>query len=161
MTLIRLTILASAIGAMSACASESAHVELRSLHQGLHCGDTNAGLRWLAPASLAQVINGPGAGQQLGEPARAAPAVGDDEELLLVSLGQKNTGGFGVALAQQQAEIRDEVVMLPLEIQQPAPDAMTTMQLTNPCLVIALRGADYDLVDGGTLGRVAAPRSAK
>lgn len=142
--------------ALTACTAEkNAQVSLRNLHQGLHCGDQTAGVRWLTQDSLPGAMKRPGAGQHLGDPTTtSAPA--DGEKLLLVSLGQKNSGGYGIALTRSQTEILNEAIELPLEIQQPAPGTMQTMQLTNPCIVIGLRGDGYKRVDAGSLGSVTA-----
>jgi hypothetical protein len=154
MTFIRIAILTCTMGALAACAAEkNAHVTLRNLHQGLYCGDEAAGVRWLTQESLPGAMKRPGAGQHLGDP-MTTPTAAEDEKLLLVSLGQKNSGGYGIALTSDQAEIQDEEIELPLEIQQPAPGAMQTMQLTNPCIVIGLRGDGYQRVNAGSLGSV-------
>lgn len=152
-------LLTCAFSTLSACATGSdTPVELRSLHQGFYCGDEQPGMRWLTPADFAQVLGNANAGQHLGAAPAAAPEIAKHEKLLLVSLGQKNSGGYSVSLTEQQAQINDGTVQLPLKIQQPAPGTMQTMQITNPCLVIALGGEGYSKVSGGDLGVVTVGR---
>lgn len=132
-----------------ACAATESSVRVSSVYQGPHCGDTTAGLRWLTQAELAALRSG-GAGQHLNaDPPEPAATLTTEDKLLLVSLGQKSSGGYGVALAHQDVNtlmVKDAAITLPLEIHTPSPGSMQTMQLTNPCLVVALRGDGYQKV---------------
>lgn len=156
-TAIQSAILSMALSVLTACSIEQSaqQVSLRSLHQSAYCNSDAAGVRWLSPEHLAKLLNNPGAGQHLGAVPVSAPSIADDEKLILVSLGQKNSGGFEVSLARTEAEVQDGVVELPLNIRQPAPGTMQTMQLTSPCVVIGLRGTGYQRVNAASLGSVA------
>lgn len=166
MTIIHNAVLLATLTMLTACSAEQSarQVSLRSLHQSAYCGGEAAGLRWLAREHLADLLGNTGTGQDLrgqhlaerhldAAPA-SVPSIADDEKLVLVSLGQKNSGGYGVALASHQTGIRDGVIDLPLDIQQPAPGTMQTMQLTTPCLVIGLHGEGFSRVNAGSLGSV-------
>jgi hypothetical protein len=140
--------------ALAACSTQSTptQLNLRSVYQSQHCGDETAGLRWLARDAFTALVRGPGTVQHLG--AATVPAIAEAETLLLVSLGQKNSGGHGISLASEQAPIEGGTVELPLRIQQPAAGGFQTMQLTTPCLVIALPSGEYSRITAGTLGEL-------
>jgi hypothetical protein len=157
MTTLQTAIVVCALSTLAACAAEkNAQVSLRSLHQSPYCGGEAAGMRWLSRADLANLLgNGVGSrggGQHLGADPAPAPTLTDDEKLLLLSLGQKNSGGYGIALASSQTPIQDKAIQLPLDLQQPTPGSMQTMQLTYPCVVLALRGGGYRQVNAEALG---------
>lgn len=58
------------------------------------------------------------------------------EHLVLVGLGQKPTGGYGVTL--DSSTITDGVLELAVNVRQPAAGTMVTQALTTPCAVIAV-----------------------
>ena len=155
-TIIRHTILVSALTTLTACAAEqnAQPVSLRSIHQSAHCGSELPGVRWLSHEDLTGLLNSAGAGQHWNAAPVVPAPVADDEKWVMVSLGQKNSGGYSVALANAQADVRGQVVHLPLDIQRPAPDSMQTMQMTTPCIVIGLRGENYQTVSAESLGSV-------
>jgi len=58
------------------------------------------------------------------------------EHVLIVGLGQKPTGGYGLTLANSQIE--SDTLKLTMILRRPAPDAMVTQVLTTPCAVLAI-----------------------
>ncbi|MCR6651473.1 MAG: protease complex subunit PrcB family protein [Cellvibrionaceae bacterium] len=140
--------------AIAACSAQPTPVQisLRSVHQSQYCGEETAGLRWLTRDAFTALVRGPGSVQHLDT--APAPTVAENEKLLQVSLGQKSSGGYAIALAGEQAPVNDGEVELPLEIQQPGPGGFQTMQLTSPCLVIALPASGYSRVSAGSLGEL-------
>lgn len=64
------------------------------------------------------------------------------EQVVLASIGQKPTGGFGVTL--DGSEIIDDVLYLTIRVTEPAPGAMVTQALTTPCVVIAVTAEGWD-----------------
>ena len=81
-----------------------------------------------------------------------------EEHLVLVGLGQKTTGGYGLTLTS--SEIVDDVLELALKVRRPAADAMVTQALTTPCAVIAISPAEWEQlrVSGEGLGRFSRQR---
>lgn len=140
--------------AIAACSAQPTPVQisLRSVHQSQYCGEETAGLRWLTRDAFTALVRGPGTLQHLD--ATPAPTVAKNEKLLQVSLGQNSSGGYVIALAGEQAPVINGKVELPLEIQQPGPGGFQTMQLTSPCLVIALPASGYSRVSAGSLGEL-------
>ena len=60
----------------------------------------------------------------------------DREHALVVGLGQKPTGGFGLTLAN--SKLLDDTLKLAVILRRPAADAMVTQALTSPCAVLAI-----------------------
>ena len=60
----------------------------------------------------------------------------NQEHLLVVGLGQKPTGGYGVTLANSQ--IVNDTLRLTVFLRRPPTDAMVTQALTTPCAVLAI-----------------------
>ena len=128
----------------------------RQVTESDHCGLTAPGLVYVSSAGdldkLAQLPSGNLALSML----RAIDF--KEEHLVLVGLGQKTTGGYGLTLTS--SEIVDDVLELALKVRRPAADAMVTQALTTPCAVIAISPAEWEQlrVSGGGLGRFSRQR---
>ena len=70
----------------------------------------------------------------------------EDALLLLVSMGQRSTGGYGLALAREEVVVEDEVAVIELEFTEPGPDDLVTQALTSPCLLLTLPEGGYSVV---------------
>ncbi|WP_421911132.1 protease complex subunit PrcB family protein [Marinobacter sp.] len=112
----------------------------RQVTESDHCGLAAPGLVYVSNAEelsqLSKLPSGKLALKQLRE------IDFEREHLLLVSLGQKNTGGYGLTL--QSSEIVDDVLELMVEVRRPAAGAMVTQALTTPCAVIAISPDDWE-----------------
>lgn len=60
----------------------------------------------------------------------------DREHILIVGLGQKPTGGFGLTLAN--SKIVDGTLTLTVFLRRPPADAIVSQALTTPCVVLAI-----------------------
>ncbi len=158
MTPLRSILMFCGMALISACSAQpkSAQISLRSVYQSPYCGTEEPGLRWLEPEEFAALVRGAGAGQHLGSEPAPVPQIDTDERVLQVSLGQKGSGGHAVVLSDNTAQVTQGVLMLPLTIEQPSDGSMQTMQLTYPCLVIALPHHGYSRVRGGNIGEIPA-----
>ncbi len=128
----------------------------RQVTESDHCGLTAPGLVYVSSAGdldkLAQLPSGNLALSML----RAIDF--NEEHLVLVSLGQKATGGYGLTLTS--SEIVDDVLELAVKVRRPAADAMVTQALTTPCAVIAISPEEWEQlrVSGEGLGRFSRQR---
>ncbi|WP_051603904.1 protease complex subunit PrcB family protein [Marinobacter sp. HL-58] len=144
MRFMHITALALAITVVAGCAvNRSATADgaplARQVTESDHCGLTAPGLVYINNAAeldrLEQLPSGNLSMNQL----RALDL--QKEHLLLVGLGQKPTGGYGLTL--ESAEIVDDVLELSLKAREPAEDAMVSQALTTPCAVIAISPDDW------------------
>jgi hypothetical protein len=160
MTAFRPALMSCSIALMAACSAQPTptQINLRSVYQNSYCGTEEPGLRWLNSGEFATLVRGPGAGQHLGVEPTPVPHVDADERLLQVSLGQKGSGGHAVLLNSDTAQVKQDMLVLPLTIEQPPAGSMQTMQLTYPCLVIALPHEGYSRVRGDDIGEIPAEK---
>ncbi len=140
-----LTLFALVISLVAGCAIDrSATADgaplARQVTESDHCGLTAPGLVYVSNAEdldkLAQLPTGNLALSML----RAIDFT--QEHLVLVGLGQKTTGGYGLTL--QSSEIVDDVLELMVKVRRPAAGAMVTQALTTPCAVIAISPDDWE-----------------
>jgi len=141
----RLIILAVALLLTAGCAANrSATAEgaplARQVTESDHCGLTAPGLVYISEASdLGRLARLPAANLALSK-LRAIDF--EQEHLVLVGLGQKPTGGYGLTLTS--AEIVDDQLQVAVKVRQPAPDSLVTQALTTPCAVIAVSPNDWE-----------------
>lgn len=67
------------------------------------------------------------------------------EHVLIVGMGQKPTGGFGLTLASSQ--IKDDVFRLTMFLRRPPADAVVSQALTTPCAVLAITPDHWDSLE--------------
>lgn len=150
-----LTLCALVISLITGCAvNRSATADgaplARQVTESDHCGLTAPGLVYVSTVGdldkLAQLPSGNLALNML----RAIDF--EQEHVVLVGLGQKATGGYGLTL--QSSEIDDGTLELTLKLRRPAADAMVTQALTTPCAVIAISPNEWEQlrVSGEGLG---------
>ncbi|MDL0432131.1 protease complex subunit PrcB family protein [Marinobacter sp. TBZ242] len=142
---IDITALALSIVLVTGCAiNRSATADgaplARQVTESDHCGLTAPGLVYIRNASELDSLSRLPSGNLSMNQLRAIDL--DQEHLVLVGLGQKSTGGYGVTL--ETAEIVDDVLELTLKAREPSPDAMVTQALTTPCAVIAISPEDWE-----------------
>lgn len=132
----------------SAC-TRAETVLVKRIFGNSQCGDEIASMRFIEPAQLQTLIGQNPLRQTWGaEP--SLPEVGQSP-LLLISLGQKPSGGYGLALKGEAATVESRALLLPLLVQEPLPDTLQTQQLTQPCLVVELQPGHYSQVRSNAL----------
>lgn len=112
------------------------------------CGDEIASMRFIEPTQL-QALMGQNQPRQTWGAKPSLPEAG--QSLLLISLGQKPSGGYGLALGGEAATVQDRTLLLPLLIEEPLPNRLQTQQLTQPCLVVELQPGQYNQVRSSAL----------
>jgi len=78
---------------------------------------------------------------QLGAPAAPSPVDFGRDVVLLIGMGQRPTGGFGIQLAAPVARVEGGVATVRVAFTSPPPGAMLTQALTSPCLAVKVPGA--------------------
>jgi hypothetical protein len=67
----------------------------------------------------------------------------DHELLILITMGQKSTGGYSLILVGDKAMLQDGWAVIPVQWNVPAAGMMLTQALTSPCLFVALPRQEY------------------
>jgi hypothetical protein len=66
---------------------------------------------------------------------------------VLVAMGRKNTGGYGLTLIDEGALLDNGVLQFTLQWQQPKPGMIVTQALTSPCLLIKVTKGNYQRIE--------------
>jgi len=67
--------------------------------------------------------------------------------VLVVAMGTRSSGGYSLALAPEPAELTGRTLTVRVEWQEPPSDAMVTLALTNPCVLIELPRGAYERIE--------------
>ncbi|WP_290651610.1 protease complex subunit PrcB family protein [Aquisalimonas sp.] len=122
--------------------AQSARVEV--LGHGNHCGKRDQGAHWIEADDVED---------------RLAVDPREGYRLLLISQGERPTGGFGVSLNAYTLE-RGRV-RVRLHLKKPSGDELVTQALTRPCLVLGIPGAadvvELQDTDGRVLSELEVP----
>lgn len=107
------------------------------------CGIGSQGLTYLSRAAdLAQLADWPMQNLSM-TPLKALDF--SREHILIVGLGQKPTGGFGLTLANSQ--IVDDRLQLTVFLRRPPADGMVSQALTTPCVVLAITPEHWESLE--------------
>lgn len=148
MRLMHIITLGLAVALMAGCsANRTATAEgaplARQLTESDHCGLTAPGLVYISNArDLSRLQHLPTGNLSLSQ---FRTLDFEQEHLVLVGLGQKNTGGYGLTL--KSAEIARDVLELVFTTREPGADAMVTQALTTPCAVVAISPQNWEALE--------------
>lgn len=138
------TLLALAAGSVVACSGNQAEpgtAAAKTVARGSHCGGSRD------EPQLEVATNEDAYMALLDKGARTnrdAPTPDFEQEIAVyMGMGQKPTGGYGLALRDEPVTIRDSTATIPVAWRTPASDAVVTQALTSPCLVVTLPKGDY------------------
>lgn len=117
--------------------------EVRQITQSAHCGLTGPGVAYVrSPASLEDLLGI--AGQNMSTGAIRQVNL-DNEQLVIVTLGQKPTAGYSVGL--ERAAQEGTTLKLEMRVNQPAPGMMVAQVITSPCVVLAVASGGWQRVE--------------
>lgn len=128
---------------MSGCApviaSSPSHrqIEVAVLHGGVQCGamDKTPRAAWFdRPDQLNGSLLGRSVGASVDLP-QWDPAV---YGAVLISMGTRPTGGYGIELASSTAKVEDGIAVIQVHWRQPSPDMFVAQVITSPCLLLKL-----------------------
>ncbi len=131
---------------LAGCSSPAVEVPVRVVFQSQYCSQAEGLVTIADEQALAQLMQSASRVMTANGEAPQTPGFTEREHLLLLSLGQKSSGGHELVLSQTHARRVDTTLMIEIDIASPAEGSMQTMQLTSPCLVIAVEKGAYDKV---------------
>lgn len=148
----KMTLIAVIVAALisGGCATTTAPQPLpaRQIYADGLCGrtETDAAARWIADASELEIVRRQFGQYRLGPP--TLPAVDFRRRgVLLVLMGRRATAGYALALASEQAHLKDGVATVALDWQRPGEDAILAQVLTSPCVMITLPRHGLERID--------------
>jgi hypothetical protein len=107
------------------------------------CGGLNRPtVRWIANSGEWRELYARVNSQWMNPP--PPPAVDFSRQgVLLIAMGQRSTAGFGLALANDTATVRDGVLTVRVDWREPPPGYRRAQVITNPCLLAKLPDAGF------------------
>ena len=128
--------------------SKTTVVNVEVLYRNHQCNVSQARTRW---------IDSPEAYQTLFTELRKSYVGGQSQQLprvdlstygvLLVAMGQKNTGGYSVDLANQEAVIDAGTLRVNVQWREPQKGMMLTQALTSPCVLLKIPNAEFERIE--------------
>lgn len=68
------------------------------------------------------------------------------EGVLLIAMGQRSTAGYGLALADDTAIVRDGVLTVRVDWREPPPGYRRAQVMTSPCLLAVVQDAGFSRI---------------
>jgi len=145
-SLVIVLILSAALLGCASDSNSSAHFNVSTVFKSEYCGpaSSNPGLNWLA---------GPEQWQAYQKRLAADPRVKSEgvvsensKGVLVVSLGQQTSGGYGIDLGPQApfieidgaANRETRTLVIPMTVTEPKPGGMRITVMTQPCIGLAI-----------------------
>lgn len=127
--------------------------ELTMVYQSGQCGDMTPGIHQLENQAALNRVTSPGATLGLDGQRRSGPQADFDAyRVLLISEGQRSTGGYSIRLNDDGVRLARGTVILPVDFIHPEAGALVTQAITSPCLVLGLsrgEGGEWSQVQAG------------
>jgi hypothetical protein len=126
---------------------QSTSISVEVLYRNQQCSGLQPLIQWVESQSEYQTLFHGIRKSYVG--AQAEPPAVDFTQygVLLVAMGQKNTGGYAVDLAADEAHIRQKVLQISVQWREPGKGMMVTQALTSPCLLLKLPKAQFERIE--------------
>ncbi|MFZ0612790.1 MAG: protease complex subunit PrcB family protein [Desulfobacterales bacterium] len=91
----------------------------------------------------------------IGQPPQVPAVDFTAVNVVLIRMGQRPTGGYGIEVAEPQARLDNGSALIRLRWIEPAPGTVSTQAVTSPCLIIELpKGAYRKIVITDESGKI-------
>lgn len=137
---------------LAACADMNGNkgLPVETLRAGSHCGTTREEprLRLITDREQLQELRQAMRGHVVGDDDndRVTSPDLDDNVAVLIEMGQRPTGGYGLELREPHAVLANGTVTVPINWREPAEDAVVTQALTSPCLLLTLPRREFETI---------------
>lgn len=129
-------------------AEKTSSIVVEVLYRDQQCGMQQALVRWIesqqAYQSTWEELRRTYAGGQAG---RFPPVDWEQYGALLVAMGPKNTGGYAVDLASDDARINQGVLTILVNWREPQKGMMVTQALTSPCMLLKVPRTQFERIE--------------
>ena len=123
-------------------------ITVEVLYRDQQCNVLQAQTRWLDSPQAYQALFEELRKTYVGGSGQQPPPVDFTQNgVLLVAMGQKNTGGYAVDLAASDAEISESILKLSVNWHEPKKGMMVTQALTSPCLLLKVPKARFERIE--------------
>ncbi len=124
-------------------AAGDATLPIAALSSQGQCGTLNRpAVRWIAHSGEWRDLYARANSQWMDSP---PPPVVDFPRagVLLIAMGQRSTAGYGLALADDVAAVRDGILTVRVDWREPPPGRRQAQVMTSPCLLATVPAADF------------------
>lgn len=129
---------------------QSGKAIVEPIYQSQQCGNLEAGLHLLQEQSeFDDIMNSSGVILLNNEPREIPQADFQNHNIVALSEGVRNTGGYGLRFLKDQSTLANNSVQLSIQRLSPGTNPVPQM-ITNPCLVLSLEKGAYSEIE--TLG---------
>ena len=122
-------------------------ISVEVLYRDQQCGLPQAQTRWLRTQPEYHSLFRELRQSYMGDQALPPPVDWSEYGVLLVAMGQKNTGGYGLALDGAGAALSDGVLGITLQWREPQKGMMVTQVLTSPCILLKVPKSGFDRIE--------------
>lgn len=144
---------AMALAAVAGCAqpggnaADNATVPIATLASQDQCGELNRpAVRWIARSSEWRDLYARINSQWMNPPSPRAVDF-PREGVLLIAMGQRSSAGYGLALAEEIATVRDGVLTVRVDWREPPVGRRRAQVMTSPCLLLAVPDAGFTRIE--------------
>ncbi|MGI9301720.1 MAG: protease complex subunit PrcB family protein [Gammaproteobacteria bacterium] len=145
-------VLGTAFVAVAGCTSSGAYgggnktLAATQLYSGSQCATRGADTKavWVTSAQRLDQYYDQIHGGKLGIQPEPLPEIDFDKEgVLMIEMGRRSSGGYGVSVGQKGAYLVGGDAVVHVDWAEPAEGTMQTQALTAPCVMVKLRYAGY------------------
>ena len=124
-------------------AAGDATLPITALANQSQCGEMDRPtVRWISDPGAWQALYAQINRQRMNPPP-PPPVDFPRAGVLLIAMGQRSTAGYGLALADQVATVREGTLTVRVNWREPLPGARRAQVITNPCLLATLPDAGF------------------
>jgi hypothetical protein len=132
----------------TASTAKPASVPVGIIYRNQQCNLTQAQARWVDGQPAYESLFKDLLKSYIRSQTEKPPAVDFTQYgVLLVAMGQKNTGGYAVDLASGDAMVENGVLQVSVHWQEPRRGMMVTQALTSPCLLLKVPKAQFQRIE--------------
>lgn len=121
-------------------------ITAKVIYQNQHCGQSGSQALWITTRQQFQEVYAGLRRSYIGGQS-APPAVDfSTDGVLLLAMGQKNTGGYGLRLADDTPGVVNGLLELKVQWLAPRRGMLVTQALTSPCLLLRISQGDFSRI---------------
>ncbi len=128
--------------------ANTASISVEVLYRDQQCGVLQAQTRWIETQQAYQTLFSELRKSYISNHDEQPPPVDFSQNgVLLVAMGQRNTGGYAVDFANSEAVISAGVLRFSVNWREPRKGMMVTQALTSPCMLLKTPKAEFERIE--------------
>ena len=128
-------------------AANLSSIPIEVLYRDQQCNISQAKTQWIDSPHAYQTLFEILRKTYIGGKEQPPPVDFSVDKVLLVTMGQKNTGGYAVELANNEANVDSGVLTISVQWREPGRGMMVTQVLTSPCMLLKIPEVDFERIE--------------